>query len=180
MVGLKEPLNISSSILKELVSRWSAEHQSFRVRQHLVPFSPYDVCITLGLGISGINVELQDDEGGIVKKLFGGEDTTIASIVKKLNDTKLRKKDVDVLCRLYILLGFVVFYFPRTSRSFLSFPFSLLDNLDSLSMYNWGEAAHGLPVSSLGRACSTLNMQKTSAGVHLSLWKINLLLKFIN
>jgi len=34
----------------------------------------------LGLGISGINVELQDDEGGLVKKLFSGEEITIVGI----------------------------------------------------------------------------------------------------
>jgi len=112
LVGLQEPLNISSTILKELVSRWSAEDQYFTIRQHLVPFSPFDVYITLGLGISGINVELQDDEGGIVKKLFGGEDITIASIVKKLTDSKIRKKKMlmySVYCIYCLGLLFSIF-----------------------------------------------------------------------
>ena len=59
-----------------------------------MPFSPFDVCISLGLGISGINVELQDDEGGLVKKLFGGEEITIVGIGAKLNDSKIRKKNM--------------------------------------------------------------------------------------
>ena len=57
-----------------------------------MPFSTFDVCISSGLGISGIKVELQDDEGGLVKILFGSEDITIAGIVRKLNDSKIRKK----------------------------------------------------------------------------------------
>jgi len=67
LLRLEQPLNISSTILKELVRRWSAEDQCFRIRQHLVPFSTFDVCISLGLGISGIKFELQDDEGALLK-----------------------------------------------------------------------------------------------------------------
>jgi len=87
-----------------------------------VPFSPFDVCISLRLGIIVKNVELEDDEGGLVKNLFVGEEIKIVGIVNKLKNNKIRiKRDVNVFYRLYILLGFVVFYFPQTSRSFGSF-----------------------------------------------------------
>ena len=106
----------------------------------------------------------------LLKKLFGDEDITIASIVKKLNDTKIRRKkkmlmySVDCIYCLDLLFSI----FRKHLGLSLVFRFFLLDNLDSLNMYNWGEAVHGLLVSSLGRASETLNMQKNSAGVHLA------------
>ena len=47
-------------------------------------FSPFDVCIFLGLRIIGKNVKLEDIEGGLVKKLFAGEEITIVVIVQEV------------------------------------------------------------------------------------------------
>jgi len=45
---MEEPLKICSALLLELVSRWSLENKSFRIREHLVSFNVFDVCVVLG------------------------------------------------------------------------------------------------------------------------------------
>jgi len=46
--------------------------------------------------------------------------------------------DVDGVCRLYILMCFVVLYFPTTSSRIRVLPFKLLDSIASLRIYNLG------------------------------------------
>ena len=122
---MEEPLKICNALLLELVSRWSADNKSFRIREHLVPFNIFDVCVVLGLSVRGQDVSFDSCTAGLVNNLFDNEDITIEKIVLKLQE----EDNVDNYCRLYILLLFSVFYFPRTSRTVTTFPFSLLDNL---------------------------------------------------
>jgi len=97
----------------------------------------------LRVGGGGEVVNLEDDTKGLVNQLFAGEDINVRNIMKKMSDEKFRlRQNVDDFCRLYILVSFVVFYFPRSYKNFCSFPFRLLDNLDALHMYNWGGAVH--------------------------------------
>lgn len=57
-------------------------------------FFPFDVCISLGLGITGENVNLKDEEGDLVTKLFVGKEIIILGIVNKLKESKVRKKNM--------------------------------------------------------------------------------------
>jgi len=59
------------------------------------------------------------------------------------------------------------FYFPCISRTVSTFPFSLLDNLESLHLWNWGEVVHSLMVKSLDRASHQFRNQKNSGDLHL-------------
>jgi len=102
----------------------------------------------LGLDIIGEQVNLDDSTPGLVNDLFGQEDITVEKILLKLDE----EDHVGNYCRLYILFLFVVFYFPRTSRIVSSFPFNLLDNLECLHMWNWGEVVHNYLVKTLDRA----------------------------
>jgi len=95
--------------------------------------------------------------------LFGNEEITIEKIVLKLQE----EDNVDNYCRLCILLVFSVFYFPRTSRIVTTFPFSLLDNLQSIHMWNWCEVVHSLIVKSLDRAFTQFCQQKNTGSLHL-------------
>ena len=90
-----------------------------------MPFNIFDVCVVLGLSVRGQDVSFDSCTAGLVNNLFDNEDITIEKIVLKLQE----EDNVDNYCRLYILLVFSVFYFPRTSRTVTTFPFSLLDNL---------------------------------------------------
>jgi len=102
----------------------------------------------LGLGVSGEEVSIDNCPVGLVNDLFGEEDITIKKIVLKLGE----EDNVHNYCRLYILLVFSIFYFPRISRAVSSFPFSLLENLEMLNLWNWGEVVHSLLVKCLDRA----------------------------
>jgi len=63
----------------------------------------------LGPGITGEEISFDDNNVGLVRNLFNGQDITVVGIVEKLNDRKINKKKNVDFCRLYILLGFVVF-----------------------------------------------------------------------
>jgi len=163
MVHMYEGLKISNAFILELVSRWNIQTSSFRIREHLVPFSLLDVCVVLGLDITGEQVNLDDSTPGLVNDLFGQEDITVEKILLKLDE----EDSVDNYYRLYILLLFAVFYFPRTSRTVCSFPFNLLDNLECLHMWNWGEAVHSYLVKTLDRASHIFRQQTNTGGLHL-------------
>ena len=69
---------------------------------------------------------------------------------------------------MYILLLLYVFFLPRTSRTFSSFPFKVLDNLDALDGYNWGGAVYELIVSSLTRSSEVYNNQMNGREIYLA------------
>ena len=92
MLHLEQELDISSPLLRKLISRWSVDDNCFRIRQHLVPFKVVHVCFTLGLRVVGEKLYLQDDGGGLVNKVFGGEDIKIDILLEKLGNKVYRKK----------------------------------------------------------------------------------------
>ena len=71
---------------------WSLNDQSFRIREYLVPLSSLDVCMGLGLGISGGEVRIEGNNLGLVSNLFNGSDITVCGIVEKLKDKNMNKK----------------------------------------------------------------------------------------
>jgi len=148
MLQLEEPLKICNDLLLELVSRWSVESRSFRIREHLVPFNLFYVCVVLGLAVRGEEVCFDNCTPDLVNNLFGEEDITIQKIVEKLR----KEENVHNYCRMYILFVFADFYFPCTSRTVSTFHFSLLDDLESLHLWNWGKVVHSLLVRSLDQA----------------------------
>ena len=165
---MAEPINISCPLLRVLVNHWSPNEQSFRIREFLVLLSGLDVCMSLGLGITGEEVIFYDNNIGLVTNLFNGQDITVLGILEKLNDRKINvKKHVDDFCRLYILLAFVVFYFPRTSRTVSTYPFNLLDSLEDLNVYNWGGAVLSMLISSLDRCSYSFHQQRNAHGLYL-------------
>jgi len=159
---LEEPLKICNALLLELGSRWSVKSKSFRIREHLVPFNPFDVCVVLGLVVRG-EVCFDNCTPGSVNNLFGEEYITIEKILEK----SMKEENVHNYYRLYILFVFAVF-FSRTSRTISTFPFSLLDDLESLHLWNWGEVIHFLLVKGLDRASHQFCNQKNSGGLHLA------------
>ncbi|XP_052728105.1 uncharacterized protein LOC108347345 [Vigna angularis] len=169
LVDLVDDMVISSPILIELISRWDVVHKAFRIRENLVPFRVDEVCFFLGLPNVGESVNLENDVGGIVNDLFKDDDITILSIMEKMKHKTFKsKRSVDMFCRLYILLGFGAFYFPRNSNVINSVPFSKLDNINDLNIYNWGDVVHGLIVSSLNRACNKYNSRSYHEVIHMA------------
>jgi len=129
-----------------------------------VSFNIIDVCVVLGFPVRGQKICFDSCTAGLVNNLFSNKEITIEKIVLKLQE----EDNVVNYCRLYILLVFLVFYFPRTSRTVTTFPFSLLDNLRSLHLWNWCEAVHSLLVKSLDRVSTQFCQQKKTSGLHLA------------
>jgi len=82
LVRMTQPINISCPLLRELVNRWSPNDQSFRIREFLVPLSGLNVCMGLGLRITGQEVSFNDNNLGLVTNLFNGEDITVSVLLK--------------------------------------------------------------------------------------------------
>ena len=76
--------------------------------------------------------------------------------------------DVDNACKLYLLLYFPVFYFPRTSKTVTNMPFKVLDNLDNLSDYNWAESVHSFFISALNCGCKVVREKINTRSLNLA------------
>jgi len=110
LLRLNQPLHISSVVLRELFSKWCIADQSFRIREFLVPFSPFDVCITLGLRVTGEEVTLEYGDAPFMKSLFNASEITINLVLAKLRDPDVNKdENVEDFCRLYIILALGTF-----------------------------------------------------------------------
>jgi len=161
----EKPIDICCPLLHELVTRWSPNDESFRIRKYLIPLCGLNICKGLTLGISSEVVRFEDNNEGLVRNLFKGNDITVGGVVDELNNKKInRKKDVDNFCRLYILPTFVVFYFPRIVSTY---HFHSLDSLEDLHIYNWDGAILSMLVSSLDRCSENLHRQRNVHGLYL-------------
>ncbi|XP_045791592.1 uncharacterized protein LOC123886308 [Trifolium pratense] len=152
---MTDHIKVSGPLLEELLSRWDSIIHGFRVGCKTVAFAPADVCIALGLQIVGttVPVPLNDNIDCHVKSLFNGEDVTIDNIQQKLNVLNT-EQDIEDFCRLYILFAFFALYFPKKSRNVTSVPFKLLDDLNLLETYNWGQAVYEDLVESINTAAA--------------------------
>ncbi|KOM52195.1 hypothetical protein LR48_Vigan09g085400 [Vigna angularis] len=143
-------------IVKKMVCRWVGHHESFRASQHLLPFKAVDVLMTLGLGVGSLDVPFEESVVGKVGEMFNPKTTTLKDLMNKFDGLVFNESiEVDVICRLYILVCFLVFYFPRKSRVVSNMPCLVLDDLDRLSDYVWGSVVHKYLVRSLNR-CSKI------------------------
>jgi len=50
---VEDIMQISTTVLREILSRWNGSKQSFMFREKLVPLSLMDVCVGLGLRVGG-------------------------------------------------------------------------------------------------------------------------------
>ena len=55
------------------------------------------MCFALGLRVSGEELCLQDDGGGLVNKVFGGEDIKMNILLEKLGNKVYRKKKMLIV-----------------------------------------------------------------------------------
>lgn len=167
LIDLVEEINISGVLLREVLRRWDTHSVGIRVGNRLISFSKLDVCFGLGLRIVGDPVFDDDRVDSRVKQLFDGEVINMPCIVKKMGDLT-SDEFVEDFCRLYLLLAFATFYFPQTTRTINTLPFSLLDDLDSLHRYDWGGKVYNNLVGSLNRTAPLLNERKNIESVSIA------------
>ena len=75
--------------------------------------------------------------------------------------------DVDGICQLYILMCFVVLFFPTTSSRIRALPFKLLDNIASLSNYNWGGAVYTFLINAISRSYEVYVQQQNKYAISI-------------
>ncbi|KAI5409025.1 hypothetical protein KIW84_054733 [Lathyrus oleraceus] len=114
-MDISNNFSISGGLLWELVSRWDVRSRGFRVRDRIVPFTPVDVSFALGLSIVGAEV-------------------TINNIRKQL---RCHKKKLVNFVRLYILLAFAEFYFPKTGNKIWAFNHLSLGKAPAVSRFSF-------------------------------------------
>jgi len=90
----------------------------------LLKLTCLDVCICLGLSASDEDVDLDSELWGDVGLLFPTKEIKINDIIERMRELVSEANHVDSVCRLYVLLCFVVLHFPRTSRTITNMPFS--------------------------------------------------------
>jgi len=165
---MERSLDICTPLIQQMVRRWDSYEQCFHIYQRLVPFGVVYVCMSLDLNVVGEDVEFDAYGCGCVGSLFSCESITIKGITKLISCTiGTKHNDVDNVCRLYILLCFVVLYFSRNSKCVCNIPFRILDNIDILMNYNWGGAVHTFLVNGLSRAHLVNCKQKNQHNITL-------------
>ncbi|XP_022632840.1 uncharacterized protein LOC111240965 [Vigna radiata var. radiata] len=159
-VYLGEKVDINRELIKVMVCRWAGHDVSYRLSHQLVPFTVLDVFMTTGLGIGGLEVPFDECIEGLVGEMFNRKSTSLNDLVEVFNAIVVDKNtDIDVVCRLYIFVCLVVFFFPRKSKVVANMPSRVLDDLDSLCLYDWATGVHKHLVDSLNKG-----MKKIMAG----------------
>ncbi|KOM58120.1 hypothetical protein LR48_Vigan11g115400 [Vigna angularis] len=104
-------VEVNLKLLKVMVCRWAGHDNSFKVSQQLVPFSVIDVFMSIGLEIGGLEIPFDEVVVGLVGEMFKSKTITLKDLTDMFNvivhDNNI---DVDVV---------------------------LLDDLDSLCLYDW-------------------------------------------
>lgn len=73
-------------------------NQSFCVIQYLVPLTVVDVCICLGLGVGGIELEFDEILYGLGGSLFNGKAIIIKYVIKRMKCIISSGEDVNNIC----------------------------------------------------------------------------------
>ncbi|WVZ26341.1 hypothetical protein V8G54_004885 [Vigna mungo] len=98
LLEIVDPIELNMKLFKQLVRRWVPHHQSFRVRQQLVPLNVVDVVMSLGLGVGGMEVQFDESIVGKVGELFNSTQMKLKEMVNMFNNIVVNEEvDVDVL-----------------------------------------------------------------------------------
>jgi len=95
-------------------------------------------------------MSFKKDLTSTTKAMFDNEVINVKPIYAKINNME-GDEDVEKFCRLYLLLGFVEFYFPNSSVKVSGWCLKMLDDLNSIGRYNWGVVVYETLASSLNR-----------------------------
>lgn len=179
-MDISNNFSISGGLLWELVSRWDVRSRGFRGRDRIVPFTLVDVSFALGLSIVDKSLVVEEDQQCETLDLFKGDEVTINNIRKQL---RCHKKKLVNFVRLYILLAFAEFYFPKIGNKVFTGFVKQLNDLDSLDAHSWGIAVYNFVVSSLCESSVVLKEGKNKAQRHLNgcaaISQVNILYYFL-
>ncbi|WVY96208.1 hypothetical protein V8G54_028359 [Vigna mungo] len=154
-VYLREKVDINCELIKVMVSRWAGHDVSFRLSHELVPFTVLDVFMTTGFGIGGLEVPFDECIEGLVGEMFNRKSTSLSDLVEVFNVIVVYKNtDIDVVC--------------RKSKVVTNMPSRVLDDLDSLCLYDWATGVHKHLVDNLNKGMKKLMAGQIRSSLSLS------------
>lgn len=132
---------ISKVLLNELIERWDSENMAFMLPHGELTITPQDVALILGLRVVGKPVVL-DSPFSDLEQEYGAtplnRKISISSLEERLESIGgLVNED---FIRTFVLCTFGVFLFPNSSGKVDSRFLTLLQDLDMVHEYAWGEA----------------------------------------
>ncbi|WVZ23122.1 hypothetical protein V8G54_001666 [Vigna mungo] len=154
-VYLREKVDINCELIKVMVSRWADHDVSFRLSHELVPFTVLDVFMTTSFGIGGLEVPFDECIEGLVGEMFNRKSTSLSDLVEVFNVIVVDKNaEIDVVC--------------RKSKVVANMPSRVLDDLDSLCLYDWATGVHKHLVDNLNKGMKKLMAGQIRSSLSLS------------
>ncbi|QCD90005.1 uncharacterized protein LOC114174508 [Vigna unguiculata] len=167
-MSLNHSVKISRNLLPVLCYRWVERRGGFAIGREVVEFNLLDVCLGLGLRVLGEKIDISDDdEDSDCRKLFSSGKVHVKRIYEFLLEYDNDGGSIELFTSLYILLGIYEFLLPN--RDEIVFPkiFKLVDDLQSIGKYNWGNLVYDYLVGSLCSASRALKYESNTSHIHL-------------
>ena len=167
-MSLNHSVKISRNLLPVLCYRWVERRGGFAIGREVVEFNLLDVCLGLGLRVLGEKIDISDDdEDNDCRKLFSSGKVHVKRIYEFLLEYDNDGGSIELFTSLYILLGISEFLLPN--RDGIVFPkiFKLVDDLQSIGKYNWGNLVYDYLVGSLCSASRALKYESNTSNIHL-------------
>ena len=162
---LKQSLKISRNVLSQLCIKWVERRGGFDVGGEVVDFSLLDVCLGLGLRVVGEKIDLNEE---VVESetwnTFGRQRVDFKLIYDFLMKFDDDVGDVELFCKLYVVLGISEFLLASKKGCVFPVIFKIVDDMENIGKYNWGTLVYEYLVSSL--CIASLGLKKESAAKH--------------
>ncbi|QCE03607.1 hypothetical protein DEO72_LG8g1632 [Vigna unguiculata] len=154
---LKQSLKISRNVLSQLCIKWVERRGGFDVGGEVVDFSLLDVCLGLGLRVVGEKIDLNEE---VVESetwnTFGRQRVDVKLIYDFLMKFDDDVGDVELFCKLYVVLGISEFLLASKKGCVFHVIFKLVDDMENIGKYNWGTLVYEYLVFSLCSASLAL------------------------
>jgi len=154
---LKQSLKISRTVLSQLCIKWVERRGGFDVGGEVVDFSLLDVCLGLGLTVVGEKIDLNEE---VVESetwnTFGRQRVYVKLIYDFLMKFDDDVGDVELFCKLYVVLGISEFLLASKKGCVFPVIFKIVDDMENIGKYNWGTLVYEYLVFSLCTASLAL------------------------
>ncbi|XP_027941274.1 uncharacterized protein LOC114195079 [Vigna unguiculata] len=129
----------------------------FDVGGEVVDFSLLDVCLGLGLRVVGEKIDLNEE---VVESetwnTFGRQRVDVKLIYDFLMKFDDDVGDVELFCKLYVVLGISEFLLASKKGCVFPVIFKIVDDMENIGKYNWGTLVYEYLVFSLCSASLAL------------------------
>ncbi|XP_027941009.1 uncharacterized protein LOC114194798 [Vigna unguiculata] len=154
---LKQSLKISRNVLSQLCIKWVERRGGFDVGGEVVDFSLLGVCLGLGLRVVGEKIDLNEE---VVESetwnTFGRQRVDVKLIYDFLMKFDDDVGDVELFCKLYVVLGISEFLLASKKGCVFPVIFKIVDDMENIGKYNWGTLVYEYLVFSLCSASLAL------------------------